>query len=367
MSDAPADATGFGRDPKPVYLAVAVLVVLELLRRALLGYVPDDFTAYLSAADIFVAGGHPYGDAIFETARYNGKVYNYLPGTLWFIAPLAWLPTVAAVAVDWVCRVAALGFALRVFWSRLLPQTSFHFVLLVALIHEPLTIDLLFGNVVTYLLAAFAACVWVAERPGRGADYAVAALAGLVLAFKPFWVFAGLFALAAHRRWRLFAACAAGAGVIVLTSLPFWELTPVYLARLEAMAKFYYSVALGTFAPWAVPLVALLWLALGVQLIRRGAQNAWVWGACSMPFWPRLGTYSYVMTIPLILFLVSRYGWPKGLAASAVLIGPIPWLLRTAPGFEKSFLLEAWTHWVWVWVMAVVIYLALWRGRDEPA
>lgn len=366
MPEDPSESR-FGADPKPYYLAIAVLVVAEFVRRAFLGYVPDDFTAYLSAADVFVAGQHPYGDAIFDAVRYNGKVYNYLPGTLWFVAPLAWVPTTVAVAVDWLARVAALGFAARVFWRRLLPDAPFQLVLLVAVFHEPITVDLLFGNVTTYLLAAFAACVWVAHREPSRRLYGVAFLAGLVLAFKPFWVFAGLFALASRRRWGLSIACAVGAGVIVLASLPFLDILPEYLARIGAMADFYYSVALGTFAPWAIPIVALAWLAAGVVLVRRDVADAWIWGACTIPYWPRLGTYSYVMTFPLILFLVKRLGWLRGLLASMVFVGPLPWLLRTAPGFEKDFILEAWTHWLWAWIASIAVLVLLLRSDDERA
>ena len=195
-----SEPQAFGADPKPYYLAVAALVLLEFLRRAFLGYVPDDFTAYLAAADVFVAGEHPYGSAIFDAARYNGKVYNYLPGTLWFIAPLAWLPTAAAVALDWIARVAAVGFALRVFARRIAPDIKFQFVLLIALFHEPLTVDLLFGNFTSYLMGAFAVTVWAAHREDGWGTRAAVFAAGLVLAFKPFWVLGALYVLASKRR-----------------------------------------------------------------------------------------------------------------------------------------------------------------------
>jgi len=360
-----ADRPSFGTDPKPYYLAVGVLCLLELVRRAFLGYVPDDFTAYLSAADVFAAGQHPYGEAGLAAERYAGKPYNYLPGTLYFIWPLHALSTATAVALDWVARCAALLFALRVMWRRIAPDLPFQFVLLVAVAHQPLLVDLLFGNVTTYLLAAWAGCVWVAHRPRTVATCFAAAFCGLVLSFKPFWVLSGLFVLGAKRRWVELGCAAAGAAVVVVASLPFLDILGQYRDHLAAMAEFYYSVALMTFAPALIPVVAAAWLAAGVALVRRNPGDAWIWSACAIVFWPRLGTYSYTMTLPVVLFFIARWGWLRGLAASAVLVGPIPWLLRTAPGFEKAFLLEAWTHWIWVWLAAVAVFVSVWRLGDR--
>lgn len=353
----------FGADPKPYYLTAALLIALEFVRRAFLGYVPDDFTAYLSAADIFVAGGHPYGDEVFEVTRYDGKVYNYLPGTLWLIAPLAWLPTAAAVALDWIARVAVLAFSVRTFARRLLPAAAPQAVLLLVMFHQPLLVDVLFGNFVTYLLGAFALCVWVADRAPGPRELAAALVAGVLFAFKPFWIFTGLFVLLSARQLRAAVACCAGAALVGLLSLPFLDIAPIYLERVTSMARFYHSVALGTYASWAIPLVAIVWAAAGVVLVRRAAPDVWVWGACSLVFWPRLGTYSYLALLPVLLFLIQRLGWLKSVPFLLVYVGPLPWLLRVAP-VEPAFVLEAWTSWITAWVMVVTTFVLLYRGRD---
>ncbi len=349
-------------DPKPYYLAVTVLVVLEFVRRAFLGYVPSDFTAYLSAADTFADGRLPYGPDAANTPRYAGMPYNYLPGTLWLIWPLHLLDTAAAVALDWVARCTALFVALRIFWRRLLPERAFAIVLMVALFFQPLSVDLLFGNVTTYMLCAFAVCVELAHRPSSVRHTLVAALAGIVLAFKPFWVFSGLFVFAARRHWTNLAATAAGAGAILLLSVPFADQLDLYREHLAAMVAFYHSVALGTFAPWAVPLVFVAWAAAGIALVRRGAtEDRWVWACCALVAWPRLGTYSYVMMLPVVLFLVSRFGWIRGLLPAVVFVGPLPWILRTVP-VEPIFVVEAAVHWAWAWLVSPIVFWLLWKG-----
>ena len=348
----------FGADPKPYYLAFGVLALLELGRRALFGYVPDDFTAYLSAADSFAAGLNPY--EVYEGPRYDGKPYNYFPGTLYLILPLAFVSTAVAVTADWIVRCAVLLCTLRFLQRRILPNAGLQFVLLAADFHEPLMIDLLFGNLVTYLLGAWALSVWLSERSSEGwREMVLAGLVGLVVVFKPFWFLPVAWSLYLGRKWRLLAAVAASGGAVTAASFTLPETIPAFFAHTQRMREFYYSVDFLNLAPALLPVVGVLWLAGALHIERRG-DRAWafLWGCASIPLWPRLATYSYVMTIPVILFLVHRWGWLRGLLASCVLVGPIPWLLRTS-SWMLGERLENWTHFVWALLMAGVLFLML--------
>ncbi len=364
MSDNPTDGERFGEDPKPFYLAFGLLAVLELVRRGFLGYVPDDFTAYLSAADAFVAGLDVYSPELFEVERYNGKPYNYFPGTLYLIASLAWVPTAVAAALDWVARVIVLVATLRYLHRRILPDVGFQFVLVVAVLCEPLMIDMLFGNLVTYLLGAWACCVWLSEGEQTLRRMAIAAACGVVLVFKPFWFLAAGYPLFLRRKWKLLAATIVGAGLVTLASLTFpAEWWPQFFAHTQKMRDFYYSIDFLNLAPALLPVVALVWGGAAIWLDRKGDPEwAWLFGCVSIPVWPRLATYSYALMLPVVFFLIRRWGWARGLLYSAVIIGPIPWLLRVStllPG-ER---LENWALFVWTMITGVVLFFML-RDRD---
>lgn len=368
VSDTSSSEQGFGRDPKPYYLAFGVLAVLELLRRAFLGYVPDDFTAYLSAADAFVAGLDVYTPELFDVVRYNGKPYNYFPGTLYLIAPLAWVPTAVAASLDWVARVVVLVLTLRYLHRRILPDVGFQFALILAVLCEPLMVDMLFGNLVTYLLGAWACCVWLSEGEETAKRLAIAVGCGVLLAFKPFWFLAAGYPLFLHRKWKLLAATVVGAALIGVASLTFpthWW--PQFFAHTQKMRDFYYSIDLLNLAPALLPVAALVWGGAAIWLDRKGdPQWAWLFGCVSIPVWPRLATYSYTLMLPVAFYLIRRWGWAKGLAYSAVLFGPIPWLLRVAP-WVPGERLENWTHFVWTMVTGVVLFLLLRAPKTAEA
>lgn len=363
MSDSTAPA--FGADPKPYWLALGVVVLMELVRRLAFGFVPDDFTAYLSAADVFAAGGNPYADYA-TSARYNGKPYNYFPGTLYLIVWMAWVPTVVAVVVDFVARVTALFFAIRWLARRVCTTLPPHFVFIIALACEPLFIDVLFGNLVSYLLAAWALCAALSERDVGLKEAAAAACAGVVFAFKPFWYFAGAYCFIVRKNWRGLVALTAGGGTIALLSLPHFEWRDTFVAHTQAMRDFYFSVDLLSLAPPLLGVAAVAWAAAAFALARRGGDWVWLFGCTSVIVFPRLATYSYSIMLPVVLFFVARWGALRGLLYGAVLIGPIPWLLRVStllPGEQ----LENWTHFVWSWITAVVLFVVLWRDGDRGA
>ncbi len=359
----------FGQDPKPYFLAIGVLIALEFIRRLFLGYVPDDFTAYLSAADTFAAGGNPYSDDILTQPRYNHKPFNYLPGTLWFLWPLHLFSTSVAAAFDWCLRILALGFAIfeirRAAESHGTHKLPLHFTFLLAVAFQPLLVDLLFGNIITYLLFALALILRL-SRTSRQAPRILGGLAaGLILAFKPYWVLPGLFIAVAKRSFALAASVSAGAALVVFASLPFWSWKDIYISHVQAMAAFYYSVAIQTLVPfWMVLVVIVAWCVAGGFLIRKNPEESWLFAFTSLVCFPRVGTYDYVLAFPLVLLLITRLGWLRGLMLGVVFWGPLPWILRTikVEGLP-TFVFEAWTHWLWMWAACIWVFALIWRGR----
>ncbi len=356
----------FGEDPKPYYLALGVVVLMEFVRRAFLGFVPDDFTAYLVAADTFAAGLNPYVD-FADAARWAGKPYNYFPGTLYLVVWMAWVPTAVAVALDFCARITALFFAIRWLARRILPDVPTHYVFLIALACEPLFIDVLFGNFVSYLLSAWVGCAYLAEQSATRKRVAAAAVCGVVLAFKPFWFAPAAYCFVLKRNWRGLIGLGAGGAVIGGLSLLHLEWTDSFLTHTAAMREFYYSVDLLNLAPPLLAVAIVLWAAAAWVLDRTGDREwTWLFGCTAVVIFPRLATYSYSLALPLVLYFMRRWGVWRGLAYSVVLIGPLPWLLRTSslmPG-ER---LENWTHFVWMWATTVVLFVALRRRSGGAA
>lgn len=364
MTEPTATTARFGRDPGPYYLALGVVVALELVRRAFLGFVPDDFTAYLVAADMFWEGLNPY-TGFTEAQRWNGKPYNYFPGTLYLIVWMAWVPTAVAVTIDFVARITALFFAIRWLARRILPDTPTHLVFLVALACEPLFIDVLFGNFVSYLLSAWVACVYLAEQSPTWRRSLGAAACGLVFAFKPFWFAAAAYPFFLQRNWRGLGALVGGGAVVGALSLRHLDWKDEFFAHTQAMREFYYSVDFLNLAPPLLGVAVVAWVAGALYLDRHGDREwAWLFSCASLVIFPRLATYSYSLALPLVFFFIRRWGWGRGLLYGAVLIGPLPWLLRVStlmPG-ER---LENWTHFVWILITAVVLFVMLRRPQED--
>lgn len=342
-----------------VWGALLVLWAIGLWRRATGDLTPGDFTAYLSAADMFVAGLDPYTDVRFSQPRYDGFPYNYFPGTLWLIAPLAYLSTAVATSLDWVFRAVLLGTVAWVLRRRVVPEMPLHHVALVMALHEPLLIDGLVGNLVTYLLGAWAVCLEVSYRRPTWWTGVVAFLAGVVLTFKPFWLIPAGWIFVSRRQWGRTVAVSLGAlsSLIVTLGMPsYWS---TFASHTAEMRDFYFSVdLLGLYPP-------LFFVALGVGVAlalylwwRYPSRWLYLLGCVSVPVWPRIATYEYMVTLPVTFFLIRRWGWLRGAGFSAVTVGPLPWLLRDA-GVLPGEQLENWVMFVWVVVAAGVMVRVL--------
>ncbi len=347
----------FGEDPKPYILASCVLLILEFIRRAFFDYVPTDFTAYISAGDAFFKGLNPFTEARELVPRYAGYPYNYLPGSLYALQALSYFSTATLVAIDWVLRCICLIGVVYVFHRKMFPTLNLGFIILVMIFFQPLNVDLLFGNIITYLFSAFVFSYAIAMREKRKpADYLWIFLFGVIISLKPFWAIPVGYLVLSFGRIKLLSAFIAGFLVLPALTVPLWHWVPSWITHTSAMRKFYISVDLLTLSP---PLLVIIWvcgLALGVYFLLRQKQTEgenWIWllGCVSIPMWPRLGTYSYVICLPLVFFFCERWGWKKGLTFTFV-FGPIAWILRDSLTLLPDAQEEQWAFFIWVFIAA---------------
>jgi len=352
--------------PDIVWAAIGAHGVVGLIRRLFFGFVPGDFTAYLSAADLFVAGLDPYTEARFSTPRYEGFPYNYFPGTLFVIAPMAYMSTVVATCTDWVLRAVLLIFAAKTMQKHIVPNLPIHYVAVLMTLHEPLMIDQLVGNMVTYLFAAWAACLELSKRAQTWRWLGLAFICGVVISFMPFWLIPAGWILVSRSRWRSLIALVLGVLSTPLASFLLPRFFDTFTAHTHAMRDYYFSVDLmSLFAPAyfvALPLAALFAI---VWWRRHPSEWVFLLGCVSVPIWPRVATYSYVITLPFSLYLTRRWGLARGLSFSVVTLGPLPWLVRDS-GFLPGEQLENYMMFVWVCLAAFLCaYLLAAESRGE--
>jgi hypothetical protein len=343
-------------------IAWLVAVSLGGYYRASLGEIPADMSAYFAAAEVFAAGADPYGEALFAAARYDGFPYVYPPGTLPLIGWLDRVDPALVVGADVILRASCLLGALEWLRRRILPDVPTWTVVLTALFYQPLIADFAVGNLAIYLLGAFVLCAHLATSAWRWWYLPAGVAAGVLLAFKPMWGLVAGVVLLANRRWAAAASVAAGAAVIVGLTTMHAELVGPWQQRIAEVRSFYSSFDLLALAPALLPVAILAWLAAGVALVRRGVapERLWLWACVSLFAWPRLATYSYVLLIPVLLFLWARLGYRRALAISLVALGPLPWLLIGTADFVYLGLLYGWSL-----ALAVVLFVILWREESS--
>lgn len=347
------------QNPWLVWAGLFVIAVAGLLRRLVGGHVPGDLTAYLHAADMFAAGLDVYSSARFEMPRYGGFPYNYAPGTLYLIAPLSWLSSTVAASLDWIARLAALALMVRVL-ARDLFDIKPAWIALAAVMLEPLAVDLLRSNLVTYLLAAFVWVVSVSRRDANPRDFAMLFMIGVLVSFKPLWLTPMAFVLLLERRWKPLVALGTGMLPVVALSLVELEVLHAWLAHLSAIADHNPYITVWGVQPWVAASMTLLLGVAGVTILTRYREDrdAWLFACILILVWPRLVTYSFALTLPIVLMLIERKGL-RGLLFSLPVLGPLPWLAREAqwlPDHQiEGILLLVWTVSVGVWLTVQIM------------
>lgn len=336
------------------------VIGLEAYRRLVQGVVPPDLSAYLAAADVFAAGHNPYGAALFDSALYDGYPYVYPPGTLPLISPLAWASPAAVAIFDLLARSLVAVLSLRWLGRRFLPDVPLGVLGALAILYQPFVADFATGNVATYLLGAFLLCVHLSRQDWRGWHLPAGLVCGLILAFKPMWGLAAGAVLLANRRWRASAAVFCGAVVVGGLTAMHVDLVGPWLDRVGQVRDFYRSFDLLAVAPALLPVAAIIWLGAGVALWRREAarEHLWLWACVSLWAWPRLATYSYVLLVPVLVFLWRRWGYRRAGALALVGLGPIPWLLLDFGEFTYLAVL-----YVWALALSVIVWREIWSGE----
>ncbi len=342
-------------------ILVFALMGAELYRR-MSSVVPTDVTAYLAAADVFAAGGNPYTTDIALSPRFEGYPFHYLPGVLYLIAPLQYVSArVASVghllasSVTLVGSIAYLADRFKLACSRAL-------LVAVTLLFGPVAVALYVGNIPILLLGALLGVVWASddrERPWR--SRLVCGLAGLAITFKPTWAAPAGLALLGRRRWSLLAAFGAGLALPVALTAVDIELARAWSQRLTEVRGNLLRTE-ETAIMWQLWPVAVGTAAIGAGVIAwRRPESLWIFACAAVFCSPRLTPYSYVMTLPALAYLASR--WPPWRLALLVLPiwGPAHWWLRVT-----SHAWEQWTMYVWALAVAGFTWWELVSDNESP-
>jgi hypothetical protein len=243
-------------------------------------------------------------------------------------------------------------------------------VLGLLILWEPLGIDLLFGNLVTYLFTAFVIAVDLADRSRRGewsVGYDVAlVVCGVIVSFKPYWGIAVGYALLSRRAYRGLLALAIGPLIVGALTAINWHYVDSLRAHTAVMIDYYQSIDFYNLVPWTLAPILVLGFGVGIYFLRRGPEQ-WIWllGCLSIPMWPRTASYSYTIMFPVMLWLIKIWGIKRGLLWCITIVGPIPWFFRTLP-YLKGEQEELWLHFVWMLITIPVVVSTLLRAK-RPA
>ena len=311
------------------FVLAGVLLALELGRRIFGGYVPHDFAAYLAAADTFSRGLDPYGDAIFDSSHYRGYPYIYPPASLYPLALLAHLPSALIAALDAVARMVIFVWSLDRLREWLRMDRELTPLLFAGFFFTPFAFDYLTGNAETYMFFGFLAIVGLARRPGSIASFAGGVAAGWLLCVKPMWLIPATAALVALRGWAVLAGVLAGTAAAVAVSTADMELAKSWLERVGDVRSSIDVVSMFEHSLWLYGMAVAAWVATGLWILRVHGfgGDAWIYACTAIAIWPRSDLYSYMVVLPVLLWLWRKLGGPRALLVSLPLITPLPLLV----------------------------------------
>lgn len=365
--------TPFAQRPWLGWVFFGAFIGFLALKRLLAGEIPEDLSAYLAAAELFIAGRNPYGPDLFSAANFGGYVYIYPPGSRFLVQWLALFPPALVVLADALLHAGALVAALAWLRQRFAITLPLGWLAAgVAGLYAPATQDLLVGNIATYMLAAFVGAMALAHHPAPGRQHLfIMPIFGFLLAFKPMWGIPAGLILLARRQWAPALALLCGAlGMAALSAIPQGDTVLIadWLARIQAVRAQYQSVDMLALWPPGLWGVIGLWLLGGALLLQRlGARHPhlWLWGAASLFAWPRLADYSYVLALALFGYFWQRWGWQRTLIIMLPGLGGVHLLRPFVPDGQAEYLYQALLY-GWAWALAALTIVALWLA-DEPA
>ena len=342
-----------------------------------------DLTAYLAAADVYAAGGNPYGAALREAERYAGYPYVYPPGTLPIIRPLAGVSTTVAGGLLTLLSGGLLVYVVGSLRRRFDLSAPLAPLAIGALLFGPVIADLLSANLAVVMLAANVAVADLVvgrDDERRALRLGALTLLGVVLSFKFMWLLSAL-VLTAAVGWRQLESsehandedggdewCYAVLGVALFAFLPFFTLAAAsllvdptvtaWLDRLQWLRReFPASLDILSLAPGLYPITvgaatSLIWRYLDASL-----DILWVAACCSVVAWPRLAPYSFALLLPALAHLARRLD-PRHLALLVLpMWGPVYWTVALPAGSLHA----RWLHVVWTMAVGIVVWVL---GRD---
>lgn len=324
MSDAtPAPKVVVSADWIPL-VAWAVGFVALAMARVELQLVPQDLSAYLAAADVLSSGlGSPYELAALERSPlYQGFPYLYYPGFHWLLSLLAALPLGLVLVLETVLRGLLAALVVRFLVRRLHVPLPWQGVVPGLLCLDAFVTDLYVGNLTVMMSALWCLAVmgregtrtWRASRWLRGESFSVlSACIGFFTVLKPMWLLPTGFVLC----WQRDARGVMGLALGVLAALGLGAVAGSHelVAWWEAIARVrghWQAFDLGSVEPALMLVAACAWGVGALEIVRSRRAGGWLWGCASVLVWPRIGLYSYVLVIPLLLWSVKRFGKWRG-------------------------------------------------------
>ncbi|MFU8802596.1 MAG: hypothetical protein ACNA8W_02195 [Bradymonadaceae bacterium] len=363
MEDRNPDEEDRRRIPRELpFILLGVLLALELYRRLFLGYIPHDFGAYLAAADTFSRGLDPYSEAIFDSPLYQGYPYIYAPASLYLTLLVSHLPTVLVTALDAILRMAIFIASMGWLQKKLQLRPDLPTLLFVGCFFAPFAFDFMTGNLETYMFFGLIVVVGLADRSGIAVPLLGGVIVGLLLFVKPMWLIAAVAALVALRGWLVLTGLIAGAMTATAVSLASQDLYTSWLARLGEVREFYGAVNYLEFSPWLYGLAIFAWAGAGLWILKtRGfGGDTWIYACTSIVIWPRIDLYSYMILLPVLLFLWRELGGVRAMLIALPLVGPLPWVLAS---YDRIISLTVLL--VWASICAALVASVFIVGQEE--
>ena len=287
--------------------------------------VPQDLSAYLAAADILTSspGESPYTLSVLETSPlYQGFPYLYYPGFHWLLRLLGALPLWLVLLVDTLTRGLLAACIIRVWVRELRVPLPWQGVVLGLLCLDAFVTDLYVGN-----LTVMMSVLWCWSLVGKDAVaarsdsqwvkrylFAISCFfVGFLMILKPMWLLPAGFTLSWRRQWRgLGALVLGGVSALACGALVGGAELAAWWSAIGQVRAHWQAFDLGSISPVCMVVAACAWGLGAWRIMRTGRAQGWLWGSVSVLVWPRIGLYSYVIAIPLLLWSVRRFGKLRG-------------------------------------------------------
>jgi hypothetical protein len=143
----------------------------------------------------------------------------------------------------------------------------------------------------------------------RWVDLGLGLVCGFLLGIKPYWLAAALPVLVLRGRYFGAAGVLAGLGTLVAVSVATSaELWMGFLRKAAMAAKHGMTPDLWNIDFKLGIVGVLIWTFSAYLVWRRDHEDAWIYAFTAIIIWPRIVIYSYLILIPVIMYLIARRG-----------------------------------------------------------